>query len=40
MELTYWSVRSFSMSGGDGLNEVNGRYCYFSPLRVSFYYRT
>ena len=31
MDLIYWSVRSSSRRGGDRLN---GRYSYFSQLRV------
>ena len=35
MNLFYWSVRSFSRKGGDGVKGVDGWYHYFSQLRVS-----
>ena len=37
MELIYWSVRSSSRSGGDGVKGVEGGNRYFIPLRVSLF---
>ena len=37
MVLVYWSFRSSTRRGGDGVNEVDGGYRYFSPLGVSLH---
>ena len=34
MDLIYWSVRLSSIKGGDGENEVDPPYHYFSQLEV------
>ena len=35
MDIIYWSVRSSSMRGGDGVNGVNGGYRSFCQLQVN-----
>ena len=37
MDLIYWSVRSISSMGGDGVKVMDGGYRYFSQLRVTLY---
>ena len=34
MDITYWSVRSSSMKGGEGVKEVDEWDRYFSQLKV------
>ena len=34
MDLNYWSVRSSSIWGGDGVKEVDEVYCNYSQLLV------